>query len=182
MFNIGPQANKYSQYVNFFNSMKSINEQISPEIVIQAKKLAKFTHLLHQILPAECRNHVEVANIRNQNLMLITDSPVWTTRLRQLSPQILQYIQENSTDTDTRDGNNQVIHHVQIRTRYNAAGNNELHASKIEKKPVPRISEKTAELLSQSANSINSEKLKTALLKIAKHVDHSNDPHTKNKN
>jgi len=154
--------------------MKSINEQISPEIVIQAKKLAKYTRLLHNILPAECRNHVEVANIRNQNLMLITDSPVWTTKLRQLSPQILQYIQENSTDTDTRGANNQVIHHVQIRTRYSAAGNDELHASKTVKKPVPRISEKTAELLSQSANSINNEKLKKALLKIAKHVDSNN--------
>jgi len=159
--------------------MKLINEQISPEIVIQAKKLARFTQLLHNILPVECRNHVEVANIRNQNLMLITDSPVWTTRLRQLSPQILQYIQENSTDTDTGGCNNQVIHHVQIRTRYSAAGNDEQHASKIAKKPVPRISEKTAKLLSQSANSIDSEKLKTALLKISKHVD-SNAP-TKDK-
>jgi len=161
--------------------MKSINEQISPKIVIQAKKLAKYTQLLHQILPVECRNHVEVANIRNQNLMLITDSPVWTTRLRQLSPQILQHIQENSTDTDTGGGNNQVIHHVQIRTRYNSAGDSELHASKTEKKPVPRISEKTAELLSQSANSIDSEKLKAALLKVSKHVGSGKDSQTKNK-
>ncbi len=159
--------------------MKTINEQINPKFVIQAKKLAKFTHLLHNILPAECRNHVEVANIRNRNLMLITDSPVWTTRLRQLSPQILQYIQKNSSDIDTRDGNNQVIHHVQILTRYSAAGNAESHASKVAKKPVPRISEKTAKLLSQSANSIDSEKLKTALLKIAKHVDPEKGSQTK---
>ncbi|VAW55467.1 hypothetical protein MNBD_GAMMA05-2495 [hydrothermal vent metagenome] len=153
--------------------MKPINEQINPEMVIQAQKLAKFTHLLHNILPIECRNHVAVANIRNQNLMLITDSPVWTTRLRQLSPQILQYIQENSTDTDTGSGNNQVIHHVQIRTRYSPAGAEALHASKTARKPAPRISEKTAELLSQSANSIDNEKLKTSLLKMARHVDSS---------
>jgi len=151
--------------------MKPINEQISQKFVIQAQKLARYTHLLHQILPVECRNHVEVANIRNQNLMLITDSPVWTTRLRQLSPQILQYIQENSANTDTGSTNKQVIHHVQIRTRYSATGSEEQHASKTPRKPAPRISVKTAKLLSQSANSMDDESLKTALLKIAKHVD-----------
>ena len=59
--------------------MKPINEQINPNILIQAKKLTQFMQLLQNILPIECRNHVQVANIRNQNLMLITDSPVWTT-------------------------------------------------------------------------------------------------------
>jgi len=154
--------------------MKLINEQINAEFIIQAKKLDKYTRLLHQILPIECQNHVEVANIRNQNLMLITDSPVWTTKLRQLCPQILQFIQENSTDTDTsqvnRQANSQIIHHVQIRTRYSPVGSEHEHASKTAKKPVPRISQNTAKLLSQSANSFDDEPLKMALLKIAKHV------------
>ena len=150
--------------------MKPLNEQISPNIVMQAKKLAKYTQLLHQILPIECRNHVEVANIRNQNLMLITDSPVWTTRLRQLSPQILEFIRQNSANNDTRASDTQVIHHVQIRTRYSPAGSDQQHASKVAKKPVPRISTKTAEILSQSAESIGSDELRTSLLKMAKHV------------
>jgi len=150
--------------------MKPLNEQINPKFVKQAIKLAQYTKLLHQILPIECRNHVKVANIRNQNLMLITDSPVWTTRLRQLSPQILQFIHENSANIDTSNTKSQVIHHVQISTRYSAAGSDQQHASKTPRKPTPRISAKTAELLSQSANSIGSEKLKASLLKMSKHV------------
>ena len=154
--------------------MKSFNEQIDPKFMIQAKKLAQYTQLLHKILPIECRNHVEVANIRNQNLMLITDSPVWTTRLRQLNPQILQYIRENSPNTDTSDNKTQIIHHIQISTRYHAnktnhAGPHQQQISSEKKNQRPHISEKSAALLSQSANSIDHQPLKTALLRFASH-------------
>ncbi len=153
--------------------MKPINDQINPKFVKQAKKLAQFTQLLHNILPVECRNHVEVANIRNQNLMLITDSPVWTTRLRQLSPQILQFIRENSPKIDKT----QIIHHIQISTRYHSSNANNQQSSSSKHRHIPQISEKTAELLMQSANSINHKQLKTALLKIASHSSN----HTKTK-
>ena len=145
--------------------MKPINEQINPKFLIQANKLAYFTQLLHKILPIECRNHVEVANIRNQNLMLIADSPVWTTRLRQLSPQILQFIRQNMPSND--QNKDQIIHHIQISTRYNAA-NVEPHQV-VENKVKPQISEKTASILSQSAESIEHKALRSALLRIASH-------------
>ncbi len=154
--------------------MKPLNEQIDPEFMIQAKKLAQYTQLLQQILPIECRNHVQVANIRNQNLMLITDSPVWTTRLRQLNPQILQFIRENSVNADSSNKKAQIIHHIQISTRYNPTNASQAQARQQQilserEKHRPQISEKTAELLSQSAHSINNEQLKSALLKIASH-------------
>ena len=111
--------------------MKPLSEQISSKFIAQAKRLAKYTRILHQILPIECRNHVQVANIRQQNLMLITDSPVWTTRLRQLSPQILQFLRENNA------GNEQIIHHIQITTRYQKNDTNErqTYAKKNQHKP-----------------------------------------------
>ncbi len=149
--------------------MKSINEQISAKFVIQAKKLAQYTKLLRNILPVECNNHVEVANIRDQNLMLITDSPVWTTRLRQLSPQILQFIREN-----TASDNMQIIHHVQISTRYHSTNGSEQQTLNKKNRHKPQISEKTATLLSQSADSIDHPQLKSALLKIASHTGRNN--------
>lgn len=155
--------------------MKLINEQINPKFVIQARKLRQFTQLLRNILPAECRNHVEVANIRQQILMLITDSPVWTTRLRQLSPQILQYIRENSSKFDPASTDSsskaQIIHHIQISTRYHKNNANEQQSPSKKQQHTPQISKKTAELISQSANSINDLKLKKALLKIASHAN-----------
>ena len=154
--------------------MKTLSENISPKFVIQARKLAKYTQLLHQILPIECRGHVEVANIRNQNLMLITDSPVWTTKLRQLSPQILQFVRENSPNTDTSSDKSQIIHHVQISTRYNPAGDQQYNKQE-QKKPAPTMSQKAAQMLAQSANSINSEKLKASLQRIARNGTHNKD-------
>jgi len=147
--------------------MKPINEQINPKFVIQAKKLAHFTQLLHSILPVECRNHVEVANIRNQNLMLITDSPVWTTRLRQLSPQILQFIRKNTPNSE--NNKEQIIHHVQISTRYKTSDTDNQQSKTQKNKHKPQISEKTATMLSQSADSIQHKQLRSALLRIARH-------------
>jgi hypothetical protein len=148
--------------------MKPINEQINPKFVIQAKKLAQITRLLRPVLPVECHNHVQVANIRDQNLMLITDSPVWTTRLRQLSPQILQFLHDNPLDTGETE--QQIIHHVQISTRYSPTSDKQQTLNKNKRQKLC-ISEKTATVLSQSANSIQHPQLKSALLKIARHTD-----------
>ena len=148
--------------------MKPINEQFKPEFLAQAKKLAYFTQLLHSILPVECRDHVAVANVRNQNLMLVTDSPVWTTRLRQLSPQILEFIRKNAAD---KFSNKEQIHHVQISTRYQATNTDQQQAKK-GNKPGLQISEKTASMLTQSADSIQHQQLKAALLRIARHSRH----------
>ena len=148
--------------------MKTLNEQINPKFVLQAKKLAQYTRILQKILPIECQNHVQVANIRQQNLMLITDSPVWTTRLRQLSPQILQFLRENSERYFATD-DAQVIHHVQISTRYqhNGTAKQQTDTKKHRNKPV--ISEQTANLLLQSASSMSDQPLKSSLLRIASH-------------
>jgi hypothetical protein len=148
--------------------MKSINEQISTKFVIQAKKLAKYTSLLRNILPMECHNHVQVANIRDQNLMLITDSPVWTTRLRQLSPQILQSICSNTAESE------QIIHHIQISTRYHSSNGSEQQILNKKNRHKLQISDKTAMMLSQSADSIEHPQLKSALLKIASHANRKN--------
>jgi len=164
--------------------MKLINEQISPAFVKQALILSKYTALLRKILPAECLNHVEVANIRNQNLMLITDSPVWTTKLRQLSPQILQALTANPVTNDPTGSESSAedkpkIHHVQISTRYKHSHhttqgmNTSAAEADAQKKQHPKISAKTAEILSQSADSINHQQLKESLLKIASHASGS---------
>lgn len=145
--------------------MKTFNEQINPNFALQAQKLGHLTKLVHSIIPVECHSHVTVGGIRDQNLMLITDSPVWTTRLRQLSPQILQHISGNITET----GDTQIIHHVQISTRYHASSAEKQQAQTGKDRYKPQISEKSALMLSQSANSITHQKLKAALLKLASH-------------
>ena len=148
--------------------MKPINEQINPKFVQMAGKLTQYTRILQKVLPIECLNHVQVASIRQQSLMLITDSPVWTTRLRQLSPQILQFLHDNQASFISPD-NEEVIHHIQISTRYKKNDTDEQRASAKKDRIKPKISEKTSNLLAQSANSIENQQLKDALLRIASH-------------
>jgi hypothetical protein len=161
--------------------MKRINEQINPVFLQQTQKLAQFTKIIRAVLPAECLNHVKVANIRNQTLMLVTDSPVWTTRLRQLSPQILQFVQknmpvsvsentsENTLGNNPENQNTDIIHHLRISTRYQTA-NRDVGLQKKKSREKLHISQKTAELLSQSADSFDNDQLKTALSKLAAHA------------
>lgn len=150
--------------------MKTINDQISPDFVAQARKLTFYTGLLREVLPVECIDHVQVANVRDQNLMLITDSPVWTTRLRQLSPQILQHIREHSPKYSNQSDSNAVIHHVQISTRYQSSSEEAAASAASKHRQPPSVSNKTAEILKQSADSISDPRLKKALLNIASHT------------
>ena len=165
--------------------MKSFNEQINPKFIHKAKKLCKVTKFLQNILPVECHGHFQVGNFRQQILILISDSPVWTTRLRQLSPQILKYIHENSDsffdcldipgsgksgDVAAGSVNTQIVHHIQITTRYS----NRQHSpqKRVAKNFTGRreLSQQSAKLLAQSADSIKHEKLKASLQKLARHA------------
>lgn len=168
---------QYSQFVGFFCTMKTISEQIKPEIIQKAKKLALITQFLHPALPAECLPHVRVAGIRQGTLVLVTDSPVWTTRLRQLSAQILQYIHDNNQQftaclyqPDATTRNSRIVHHLQIKTRFQQ-DTKPLHPVRTSPKQKRHISKKTADLLTQSANYIGDEQLKSALKRLARHHD-----------
>jgi len=143
--------------------MKLINEQISPNFVKQARILDGFMPFIRSVLPPEFHGHVKVANVRNNSLILVTDSPVWTTRLRQLSSHILQALKDNSSNLPKT----QIIHHIQIQTRYQTSG-----AAPVKRtvKHKPRLTRNTAERLSQSADSIDDPELKQALARLAKNV------------
>lgn len=165
--------------------MKPLDEQINPKFVQHAKKLSKITQFLNKFLPVECRGHVQVGNIQHKTLNLITDSPVWTTRVRQLSPQLIQYINDNSrafttclkgsasqtAQTSTADNDNSVlIHHVRVSTRYSSA-NDSARKGSVKKQSQPlKLSRNSARLLSQSADSIQHEELRSSLRKLARHA------------
>lgn len=143
--------------------MKLINEQISPDFVKQARILDGFVPFIRSVLPPEFHDHVKLANIRNNSLILVSDSPVWTTRLRQLSSHILQALKDNSSNLPKT----QMIHHIQIQTRYQASGSPPAgHAARHK----PGLTRNTAERLNQSAASIDDPELKQALTRLAKHV------------
>jgi len=83
-----------------------------------------------------------------------------------LSPQILQFIHKNTPNSGINK--EQIIHHVQVSTRYNVPRTDNQQSAEQRKRHL-KISDKTASLLKQSADSIKHQQLKSALLRIAKH-------------
>jgi hypothetical protein len=165
--------------------MKPINTHLDSKLTAQTRKLEQMTLILNRNLPPECYGHYHVANIRHDTVIIITDSPVWTTRLRQLGPLILKILtsfQDNhQTNHQTNhlthstltasiqpDSMQQQLHHVRIISRYGPVPDHHQPA------PVKRtISQQSCQQITQTASYISDKKLKNALLKISKHSNKS---------
>lgn len=146
--------------------MKRINNQINPEFINQAKILSRYTPVVQACLPPDYHAHVRVANIRNNSLVLVTDSPVWTTRLRQLAGTILQALHDNAARLPA----SAPIHHVQVQTSYFSQQETSGHAENAVNKAPRGISEQAASYLAQSADSIDDPELKKALSRLSRHT------------
>ncbi len=143
--------------------MKQLNNVLDPAILAHSRKLDQLTMLLRNALPPECDGHYHAAAIHDNTLVIVTDSPVWTTRLRQLGPQILQLL-KNKTPRK--------LQHVRIISRQGPAVSN--HQPPVIKR---ELSQQSCQYIAQTANYIKDKALKDALLKIAQHGQkkHSSD-------
>ena len=135
--------------------MKLFSHQLSPALVSKSHKLEQLTSILTGELPPETSGHYHVAGIDNSTLIIITDSPVWTTRLRQLGPLIIQAL-TNKTGKD--------LQHVRIVSRHGsikAPHHADLTINRV-------LSKKSGEQVAQAAEYIEDQELKEALLKLSK--------------
>lgn len=62
-------------------------------VIRRAKLLRKLTQTLKTLVDAPLCEHIYVANVRDDTLVIGTDSAVWHTRVKYLSPVILEQIQ-----------------------------------------------------------------------------------------
>lgn len=65
-------------------------------ILEKAAILQQLTHTLRRSLDTPLNQHVCVANIRNHTLVIAADSPVWITRVRFHSSEILQLMRQET--------------------------------------------------------------------------------------
>lgn len=140
--------------------MKLLGSILDPALLARSKRYEHLTLLLRQHLPPECDSHYAVTNIRQQELVIMADSPVWATRLRQLAPQILALARQQQPQ----------LQHVQIKSRLPSSS----VARRAASAPVPaqvkrQLSEQASQQISSAAASISDQGLKNALLKLARH-------------
>jgi hypothetical protein len=143
--------------------LDTFDSRLNSSIRQHACRLEQLTHVLASALPVECNGHFHVANVRDRLVVIMTDSPVWATRLRQLSPEVVAILQQH--------GNDRLLH-VRVFSR---PGNQPARVSSTPERSVPErhISPKSQQLITQAADGIENEGLRTALLKLAAHgADH----------
>ena len=143
--------------------MDSFNSRLDDSLKKRALELQQLTNLLRGELPPETNGHYHVANIQDRTLVIMTDSPVWTTRIRQLGPRVLA-IMHNS-------GRKNLLH---IRVFCRPAQSAPVEPVKPATSPPRQISQQSRQLLKQTASFIQNDGLRNALQKLARHAPKKN--------
>ena len=144
--------------MEFSSDLDSFDTRLDSTLKKRARELTQLTDLLRCELPPECDGHYHVANIHGSTLVIMTDSPVWTTRIRQLGPRILNALQNH--------GRKKLVHNLV----FSRPGH-----SPVAKPPTPSkkkhepISDRSSRLISQTASFIDNDDLRDALLKLPRH-------------
>ncbi len=138
--------------------MKSINkllEKTQPQLQRLAQRcqvLEQINSIIRHTVPNPLNEHCHVANLRRTTLIIHTDSALWASQLRYLSPSLMEKWHQETNLPDIRK--------VEIKVRFNY-------------QPVrhythnPSLSKQSESLLRDTAEQITHSKLKSALLKLA---------------
>jgi len=133
--------------------MDNISEKLSLRFRKKALELSRLSRAVKISLPNDCHDHMEIADIRDNQLIILTDSPVWQTRLRMYSQTILEALHQHAGIK---------LNRVTLR----------LTPQKRvieEKPPVFRtLSEDSAKLIEQTANGVSDPDLQAALLQLSR--------------
>ncbi len=82
------------------NSPKKIHKYFSgsrdelERLITHAMSISHLNTRLHSILDTTLKNHCDIANYIDGNLILLTDSPAWISRLRYQLPTLLKQLQQ----------------------------------------------------------------------------------------
>lgn len=135
--------------------MKLLSHQLNPNLVSTAHQLDQLTSVLRGELPSETEGHYHVAGIKDNTLVIITDSPLWNTKLRQLGPAIIQTLSDNKIG--------KTLQHVRVISRHGP-----IKALKQTSQTVNRVlSEGSGQQVAQAAKYIKNDDLRKALLKLS---------------
>lgn len=120
----------------------------------QSQRLLRLTHTVQQYLPEPLNRHCLVANTQDDVLILITDSPVWSSRLRFHAPTLLRELQRRHA-----------LPFKSVRVKVNPP--EPARQAVINERP--HLSIATATLLNEVASTLDDAGLSAALRRLARH-------------
>ncbi|MCU7810154.1 MAG: DUF721 domain-containing protein [Candidatus Thiodiazotropha sp. (ex Notomyrtea botanica)] len=127
-------------------------------LTLLGKQLSNQKVLAEQIkalLPSPLNEHIHGAVMHTRTLSLFVNSPVWASRLRYLAPELLRQLRQQGLIID------------RVRTKIVAQ-----EASKTNRRSGWKrlsLSEKSAEILRQTAVALEDKPLREAMLRLSRH-------------
>lgn len=137
--------------------MKRLSSLINPELTRRTHQLERIDQLLKSTLPVAAHQHIQAVNIADRELVVTSDSPAWSTRLRLHINDIL-YMLDQYTDYGITS-----IHIRLLRNR------NPARSTPTPKKPI-LLSKNSSQAIQQAAESVSDPELKNSLLKLSKRI------------
>lgn len=131
------------------------------DIMDHAHNLEHLSSLLERHLASSLYTHCRVANYRDKTLVIVTDSPVWSTRLRYELPRLRSELRREPELRELRD--------IRIRIAPTA-----VHIPQEPPRPRP-ISSQSAAILRTVAETIPDNRLRAALLRLSGHAPGGSD-------
>ena len=132
--------------------MLKMSDKLVQRIGKKALELEKLNQAVKLSLPVDCHDHITVADIRLNELVILTDSPVWQTRIRLYSQTILEALHQHSGVKLNR-----------LKLKLAPTKRTIPEPSPVYRK----LSHHNAQLIEQTANAISDPKLKAALLHLS---------------
>lgn len=125
-----------------------LNDLLARAHGLDAMETALAGHLGHPLA-----DHVRVANVTEDTLVLQIDSPAWATRLRYAEPDLLRLVNRMEGASNIR----------RVRVRVGMTDEPRRRAPR----PAPALSADTAALLRATAEHVDDARLRRALLRLA---------------
>ena len=151
---------------NTMNPLKNIvkllmgNADSLQAVFTNCQRLETLNRTVQRCLPAPLNQHCQVANLRDNTLILHADSSAWALKLRYSSRTLLQQLCQHGIKG---------VNIVEVKVKpHNAA------ITRPEKTKPAHMSKKTAHLLDNIALDITDNHLKMALQRLARHGKKTN--------
>jgi len=140
------------KHVNKFLSGSSDNLH---RLAAHCSQLQHLTRIVREFLPSPLNQHCQVANIRDQHLVLHADSSAWATMLHYQAPALLEHLKKQP--------GLEHICNIRTKTSQHSQRNSDIKPSH-SKLPV-----NTAALIKSLAESMTNPALKKAMQRLVRH-------------
>lgn len=142
--------------VPFVSVRQLLGNTLSPlgRLKAVSRRLDTANEALDEILDEPLKGRISVARASGETVTLVAESPAWSSRVRYLTPQILDHLRTRLS--------NPRLGRVKIVTRPTES------PTPLPPRPAPRLSDRSAALIESVAHSSDNQALTASLLRLAR--------------